>query len=243
MFTVALSLCFLCGAFARTQFTLESFTTKPRVFVLTDIAADPDDEMSLTPTTSTWLRDETFAWQIQEKVLEWGEVRDNLTKHAEGWPETEELLGNVYSGLPVYSADDPLWVPIWGGASVLAQVLWTVQNTRSQVAVADFVTKLRVYAISDQDDAGPWIRSRFPDLFYIASIHTFNMYSLATWPGISGELDDDFDVGGPDSSLVTNEWLDSNIRSSGSAFAASYPRFAYIMEGDTPRLHITGNLG
>ncbi|SJL18745.1 uncharacterized protein ARMOST_22345 [Armillaria ostoyae] len=267
-----------CGALARTQSVtnisvLESFTTKPRVFVLTDIANEPDDEMSLTrfllyanhfsiqgiaATTSTWLRNETFAWQIQDKVLEWGEVRDNLTKHAEGWPETEELLGKVYSGLPVYglegvgegkdsnasvalvtavdeaSADDPLWVPIWGGASVLAQALWIVQETRTQVATASFVAKIRVYAISDQDDAGPWIRSHFPDLFYIASIHAFSLYRLATWSGISGEAYYDFDLGGPDSSLVSNDWLESNIRSSGSVFATNYPRFAYIMEGDTP---------
>ncbi|KAK0505396.1 cellulose-binding protein [Armillaria luteobubalina] len=279
MFLNTLALCFvLCGALVRSQSVtnasvLEYFPTKPRVFVLTDIANEPDDEMSLTrfllyanhfsiqgiaATTSTWLRNQTFAWQIQDKVLEWGEVRDNLAKHAEGWPEAEDLLGRVYSGLPVYglegvgegkdsnasvalvmavdeaSADDPLWVPIWGGASVLAQALWTVQETRTQVAAASFVAKLRVYAISDQDDAGPWIRSRFPDLFYIASIHAFSLYRLAAWTGISGETYYDFDLGGPDSSLVTNDWLESNIRSSGSIFAATYPRFAFIMEGDTP---------
>ncbi|KAG7442573.1 DUF1593-domain-containing protein [Guyanagaster necrorhizus] len=274
MFTIALAVCLIYGAVARTQSTtLESFTTKPRVFVLTDIANEPDDTMSLTrlllyanhfsiqglaAVTSTWLRNDTFAWQIQDKVWEWGDVRDNLTKHAEGWPETDELLGKVYSGLPVYglegvgegkdsnasvalvaavdnaSAGDPLWVTIWAGAAVLAQALWTVRETRPQLAVASFVANLRVYAISDQDDAGPWIRSHFPDIFYIASIHGFNQYRLATWCGISGELFYDFDVGGPDSSLVTNDWLQSNIRSSGNAFSANYPKFAYIMEGDTP---------
>ncbi len=32
-----------------------------------------------------------------------------------------------------------------------------------------FVSKLRVYTISDQDDSGPWIRKTFPTLFYIVS--------------------------------------------------------------------------
>jgi len=29
------------------------------------------------------------------------------------------------------------------------------------------VAKLRVYSISDQDDAGPWMRREFPGLHYI----------------------------------------------------------------------------
>ena len=63
--------------------------------------------------------------------------------------------------------DDPrsLWITIWGGADTLAQALMDVRATRSQTEFAKFVAKLRVYSISDQDDAGPWIRREFPDLF------------------------------------------------------------------------------
>ena len=38
--------------------------------------------------------------------------------------------------------------------------------------VKAFVSQLRVYAISDQDDSGPWIRGEFPDLSYIVSPST-----------------------------------------------------------------------
>ena len=61
----------------------------------------------------------------------------------------------------------PLWVALWGGANTLAQALFDVRATRSAEELARFVARLRVYSISDQDDAGPWIRREFPALFYV----------------------------------------------------------------------------
>ena len=40
----------------------------------------------------------------------------------------------------------------------------TCATTRPAAELEQFVAKLRVYAISDQDDAGPWIRREFPAL-------------------------------------------------------------------------------
>jgi hypothetical protein len=57
---------------------------------------------------------------------------------------------------------DLIWVLIWGGSNVLAQALLEVQNTRSQAEIELFTCKIRVYAIPDQDDAGPWVRLHFP---------------------------------------------------------------------------------
>lgn len=39
--------------------------------------------------------------------------------------------------------------------------------------------------------------------------------------------------GGVDFSLVTNEWLDRNVRSKGP-LGALYPHWKFMMEGDTP---------
>jgi len=91
-----------------------------------------------------------------------------------------------------------------------------------------------VYSISDQDDAGPWIRREFPDLFYIVmpSTPTSDEYAYATWTGISG--DRYYRNGdGADFTTVTNEWLDANIRSEGP-LGKVYPKYMFIMEGDTP---------
>lgn len=57
---------------------------------------------------------------------------------------------------------------------------------------------------------------------------------LADWTiqGISGELYRHFDKGGPDTSLVTNEWLQEHVRI--GPMGENYPEWKYIMEGDTP---------
>ena len=128
----------------------------------------------------------------------------------------------------------PVWVLVWGGPNCLAQALWKVRATRSPDVVEKFVSKLRVYTISDQDDSGPWIGRTFPNLFYIASpgFHAGGAYHHATWSGISG---DNFHgrFAGADFSIVDNPWLDRNIRSKGP-LGAQYPPTKFLMEGDTP---------
>jgi hypothetical protein len=74
----------------------------------------------------------------------------------------------------------------------------------------------------------------FPDLFYIVrpSLPNGEEYYYATWTGISGDVyyrNGD----GADFSTVTNAWLDANVRSKGP-LGKQYPKFAFIMEGDTP---------
>ena len=125
---------------------------KPRVIVLTDITNEPDDDQSmvrflcytnefdvegLVATTSCWLRDKVVSERIQERVEAYGLVRNNLLKHASGYPETEYLLNVIKSGLPVYGMEGvgkgqssmgsnliievvdkpdprPVWVCVWG---------------------------------------------------------------------------------------------------------------------------------
>jgi hypothetical protein len=144
-------------------------------------------------------------------------------------PASEMLIKAVDKNDP-----RPLWVPVWGGPNVLAQALWKVRKTRSAEELKKFVAKLRVYTISDQDDSGPWIRKEFPDLFYIVSpgFSAGGAYHHATWSGISGDY---FHArcAGADFTVVTNEWLDQNVRKKGP-LGAEYPRWEYLMEGDTP---------
>lgn len=187
----------------------------------------------------------------------YGQVRDNLTLHEPGFPEAGFLRSRIAAGLPlgdmegvgegknsagsdllIEQADSsdtrPLWITIWGGPNVLAQALWQVRATRSPEQLKQFVAKLRVYAISDQDNSGPWIRKNFPDLFYIVTpgVNAGGGFHHATWIAIGG---DKFHgrFGGADYSLVTNEWLDRNVRSKGP-LGAVYPHWKFMMEGDTP---------
>jgi hypothetical protein len=215
------------------------------------------DLEAMIATTSTWQKTATHPETMRALVQAYGQVRNNLLLHAKGWPTAEDLASKVFVGQTAYGMgatgadkmsdgaaaiiraadrDDarPLWICIWGGANTLAQALIQVRATRQPDAIHKFIEKLRVYSISDQDDAGPWIRREFPDLFYVVqpSTQTGDEYFYATWTGISG--DNYYRNGaGANFTTVTNEWLDANIRSKGP-LGKLYPKFMFIMEGDTP---------
>jgi len=246
---------------------------KPRVIVLTDITNEPDDEESmvrfllysnefdvegLIATTSVWLRDKIRPEHIHERIEAFGKVRNNLRKHASGYPTMEHLLNVTKEGRPEFGMkgvgpgkssegsqhiievvdrpdDRPVWISVWGGANCLAQALWDVKYTRSKEQLGAFVSKLRVYTISDQDNSGRWIRLTFPKLFYIVTPSSVNYheYYKATWTGISG---DRRYKNGPmhKFELVDNPWLRKNIIEGHGPLGALYPELEFIMEGDTP---------
>ncbi|MBN1187917.1 MAG: DUF1593 domain-containing protein [Bacteroidales bacterium] len=221
------------------------------------VYANNYDIEGLAATTSIHQRDKVAVYRIREIVDAYSKVRDNLEKHEPGFPTGDYVKSCITEGLPEYGLqaigkgkdspasemlikavdkDDPrpLWVTVWGGPNVLAQALWKVRETRSEAEVQKFISKLRVYTISDQDDSGPWIRKEFPGLFYIVSpgFNSGGAYHHATWSGISGDY---FHArcDGADFTIVSNEWLDKNIRKKGP-LGAEYPLWEYLMEGDTP---------
>jgi hypothetical protein len=216
------------------------------------------DVEGLIATTSIHKKEGVADWRIKEIVTAYGKVRDNLLLHEKGFPELNYLLSVIKKGTPKYGmaavgegmdsegsnwiiqqvdkADKrPLWIPVWGGANCLAQALWKVRMTRTPEELKAFVSKLRVYTISDQDDTGPWIRKTFPELFYIVSpgYHAAGAYHFATWSGISG---DGFHgrFGGANFSIVDNPWLEENIRKNHGPLGEQYPAVKFLMEGDTP---------
>jgi hypothetical protein len=214
------------------------------------------DIEALVASTSTWQKTAVHPETMRALIQAYKLSRPNLLQHAKGWPSAEDLDSRVFTGQRGYGMaatgpeqhsegaeaiiraaghdSRPLWICIWGGANTLAQALLRVRATRPPGEVEKFVEKLRVYSISDQDDAGPWIRREFPDLFYIVqpSTQDGDEYYYAAWTGISG--DRYYRNGaGADPQTVTNEWLEANIRSKGP-MGKMYPRFKFIMEGDTP---------
>ena len=221
------------------------------------VYANQYDVEGLAATTSIHQQKRIAPERIRQIAEAYGKVRDNLEKHEAGFPTIEFIRSVITEGLPEYGLSAvgegkdspasellikavdkndprPLWVSVWGGPNVLAQALWKVKKTRTAAEVNKFVAKLRVYTISDQDDSGPWIRKEFPDLFYIVSpgFSAGGAYHHATWSGISGDY---FHArcDGADFTLVTNEWLDRNIRNKGP-LGTEYPYWEFLMEGDTP---------
>lgn len=211
------------------------------------------DIQGLVATTSTWQRNAVHPEELRRLIQAYGQVLPNLRVHAAGYPDSPYLLSTVRSGRASYGMagvgkgldteaskliidrvdthdDRPLWICVWGGAVDLAQALYHVQHSRSPQQVLAFERKLRVYSISDQDDAGPWIRATFPDIFWIASIHAFNDYPSAAWQGMSA--DTVIPDTGPDTSLMSAPWLDSHIRL--GALGSLYPKPLFAIEGDSP---------
>jgi len=189
---------------------------RPRLLVLTDIGGDPDDEQSIRHllvysnefriegliATSDNIPRKGYNHQIRTDLIvkaikDYGEVRDNLIRHAPNYPTAESLLKVVHGGQvnrgvenlkigketagskhiirTVDSSNELLYITIWGGAHDLAQALLDIKNTRSPGKVKIFVKKLRVFAISDQDGwnnpakmgTGQWIRQNFPTIWYV----------------------------------------------------------------------------
>lgn len=235
-----------------------------RLFVLTDIEADPDDTQSLirlllyaneidleglVATTSVWKRHSPMPESIRALIGHYDEVVTNLRLHDPRYPDASALEALVAEGQPGYGMESvgegqdtpgslaliarleqddprPLWVNAWGGANTLAQALFTLRQTRSPEELARLVAKLRVYAISDQDDAGPWLRANFPELFYIVS--PGGDYGSATWTGINAVIQK------VDNTKISNPWLAANIQQGHGPLGVAYPDVAWGLEGDTP---------
>jgi hypothetical protein len=207
------------------------------------------DIKGLVATTSCWKKNSVAPDSIRKVIDAYGKVQPHLLKHEAGFPKAEELRSVVKQGLPVYGRlgvgegkdsegsdliikvleekdDRPLWISVWGGVNTLAQSLHKIKTTRSADEAQKLIAKLRVYTISDQDDAGIWIRNNFPDLFYI--VNPGDHYASATWSAINTV------VKGIDNEKISNEWLAKNIQQGHGPLGAAYPDVAWGMEGDTP---------
>ncbi len=165
----------------------------------------------------------------------YGEALPNLQIHSSSYPSVEYIKSISVMGQTGYSMGDvgegkdsdgseliiaavdedddrPIWINLWGGGNTLAQALWKVKNTRSEEDVAEFVSKIRVYDVLGQDEAGAWIVTNFPELLYIRANLVYGLNQSITEQG--------------------EEYIDS-IQSMG-ALGAVYPDAAWAYEGDSP---------
>ncbi|NND97933.1 MAG: DUF1593 domain-containing protein [Pirellulaceae bacterium] len=249
---------------------------RPRLFVLTDIGGDPDDQQSLIRlmvysnefrieglvATASGTPGElkvatTRPDLIREIVSAYGQVRGNLVRHADDWPETESLQEVIVSGNPqrgrenigdgydtdgsklliqrvkAGSQESPLNIAIWGGQTDFAQALWRVRKDGGADGLAEFVKRFRVYDIADQDGIANWIQSEFPGMHYILSkAKSGTDKRNASFRGM-------YLTG--DESLTSPEWINANVRSKGP-LGQLYPTKTWtapnphgcMKEGDTP---------
>jgi hypothetical protein len=218
-------------------------------FVRLFLYANEIDIRGLIATTSCWYKTRVNPESIKKIINAYGKVQPNLIKHDADFPVAQTLLQLVKQGLPKYGMEGvgngndsqgsdwiikvleekderPLWVSVWGGANTLAQALYKIKNTKTEAEAKRLIAKLRVYAISDQDDSGIWMRNKFPDLFYIVS--PGDDYGSSTWAAINSFIK------GINNEKINNNWIAENIQQAHGSLGAVYPDVAWGMEGDTP---------
>jgi hypothetical protein len=150
------------------------------------------DIEGLIAVTSTCLKDAVYPESIRDRVIAYGTVRDNLRRHADRWPTQEQLASKIGHGPVAYGmsgvGDDkstdgteliiaalrsedqrPLYFAVNAGVSALAQALWDLRRSLDRRELRRLVRKIRVYDNTGQDDAGVWICSQFPEIFYMRS--------------------------------------------------------------------------
>ena len=133
------------------------------------------------------------------------------------------------SNLLIRLADEqderPIYVAAWGGANTLAQAIWRVKQTRTAEELKKFVSKFRIYTITDQDmqynmrmdraySSHQWLRKLFKnDLQFI--------WDEGTWQ--------------EQCELGKQHWQQhaSHIQGKG-ALGKEYPDYKWGVEGDTP---------
>ncbi len=205
------------------------------------VSANEFDIEGLIVSTGCWKKNQSNTVMLDKIVDAYGQALPNLQVHAKGYPshaylKSISVLGQAGYGMADVGAgkdsegaelitaavdrDDPrpVWVQFWGGGNNLAQAIWKVQHTRSKEELAKFISKLRVFDILGQDDAGAWLAKNFPDLLFIRATAVYGWQ-----PPKNGS------------------YQKNDIQSHGP-LGAVYPDTKWATEGDTPAfMHVFPN--
>ncbi|MFY0688557.1 MAG: DUF1593 domain-containing protein [Cyclobacteriaceae bacterium] len=203
------------------------------------VSANEFDIEGLIVATGCWKKNQSNTDMLDKLVDAYASSYPNLKIHANGYPTPEYLrsisiLGQTGYGMRAVGTgkdspgsdlliqavdkDDPrpVWFMGWGGMNNAAQAIWKVRETRSEAEFKKFLSKLRLFDILGQDDAGAWIAKNFPELFYIRA------RSVYGW-------------------APSDEYLDEHIQNHGP-LGAVYPDRKWATEGDTPSfMHVFPN--
>lgn len=202
-------------------------------------------------------------------------VLENLRVHDSNYPDAEFLRSITAHGIPEFGKapgegfraeryydnegvklildilkkddDEYVWFTLWGGCNTLAQAIWQLEQCENKEEFERLIGKVRIYAISDQDYSGMWLRRNYAGkLFYIVSpssgegiLNGINMLK-ATWSGMCHDgyiatkmkfLQKYYKAA--DVITITPEWLKENIQGT-TPYRSFYPLPTAAMEGDTP---------
>ena len=156
-------------------------------------------------SSQVWITDSDKTSSILEVLDSYSKAYPNLKRHSDGFPTAEYLKSVTCRGQSVSNMDGvgdgkdspgsdliikavdkasdkrPVWIVAWGGMNTLAQTLHKVSITRNQRQVADFLSKIRIYDVLGQDDAGAYIAHEYPEILYIRNSQVYGWAPDDTW--------------------------------------------------------------
>lgn len=236
---------------------------KPRLIVLTDMWADPDDSMSmvrlmlyanemdiegLIATTSVWMKTETHPEGIRSVIRAYGKARANLLLHEGGYPREDTLLSLVVTGQPGYGLAATGEGKDTAGSDRIIRALeapdprplwvtaWGGTNTLAQAL-------LRIRATHSPAQTERLVAKL--RVYTISDQDDSGAWIRKNFPGLfyvfsPGPYADatwtamNTVIPDIDNSVISNNWLRTHIQQNHGPLGAAYPDVAYGTEGDTP---------
>lgn len=236
----------------------------PRLLVLSDIEADPDDTQSfvrlllysneidlqgLVATTSTWKRDSIAPESIHAIVDAYAKVHRNLLLHDAHYPLPATLHGLVKSGRPVYGMGGVGEGQDSEGSNWIITVLdrnddrplwisvWGGANTLAQALHRIRATRTP----AECDRLVAKLR-----VYTVSDQDDSGPWLRREFPKLFYIVSPGGDYGsatwtgihanvdGMDNTTISNTWLAANIQQGHGPLGAVYPDVSWGMEGDTP---------
>lgn len=205
------------------------------------------DLRGIIATNSIWQKNGHGIEWIHEAIDLYGKVRNNLLLHNPDYPTVEYLksvtvTGNedpkyLKGGAPYVDSkgsnlivsellkeeNSPLHINCWGGANTVAQALWSLKtNHPKQFKKA--ISRIRIYCISFQDDAGNWIKENIPEAMIIEAGSWYQSWNYHNQEPLKHN---------PYPEYMSEKWLNENVKNNHGVLGSWYPQ-KNISEGDTP---------
>jgi len=236
----------------------------PRLLVLSDIEADPDDTQSfvrlllysneielegLVATTSTWKRTSIAPESIHAIIDAYAKVHSNLLLHDSSYPLPAKVHGLVKSGRPVYGMKGVGDAMDSEGSDWIISVLdrdddrplwisvWGGANTLAQALYHLRATRTP----AELDRLVAKLR-----VYTISDQDDSGPWLRREFPKLFYIVSPGGDYGtatwsaintkveGIDNTTISNAWLAANIQQGHGPLGAVYPDVSWGMEGDTP---------
>ncbi len=182
-------------------------------------------------SSEAWVDDPDKTEKLRQTVDDFIKVLPTLSIHSSAYPSPEYLRSVIAQGqdkphmegvgegkdspgsdliVDAIRKDDgrPLWIAAWGGMNTVVQALYKLKNNTDSEAFEKYISRLRIYDILGQDDAGAYIAKNYPDILYIRNKEVYG------W-------------------APNDQWTNDNIQNR-LPLGAHYPNRRWATEGDSP---------